>query len=306
MHVIVGAGSIGTAIALELAENGIPSTVVTRSGGGPTHPLVTRFAADVSDARAFRSAAKGATVIYNCANPPYHSWPKEWPPLSRSMIAAAAENDAVLAITGNLYGYGPVDGPMTEDTPLAATSVKGRVRVAMWEEALAAPIRTFEVRASDYIGPRYTIMDMALPAMRAGKTAWLPGALDVPHSYTYVGDVAHTLVELAGDRRAWGKAWHAPTAPALTAREILTRLATVAGLPAPRLRTYPLLAVRAAALTDKFVKEFLEVRYQHVRPFVLDSDRVRETFGLTYTPVDEALYNTAVGSLKVPSKSTSE
>ncbi|WP_238008083.1 NAD-dependent epimerase [Dactylosporangium sp. AC04546] len=306
MHVIVGAGSIGTAIAEELAAAGTPSTVVTRSGSGPVHPLVKRTAADVSDAAAFRKVAKGATVIYNCVNPPYHAWPKEWPPISRSMITAAEENDAVLAITGNLYGYGPVDRPMTEDMPLAATSVKGRVRAAMWEEALAAPIRTLEVRASDYIGPRYTIMEMTLPAMRAGKTAWVPGALDVPHSYTYVGDVAHTLVELASDQRAWGKAWHAPTAPPLTAREILTRLAKVAGLPAPRLRSYPLLAVRAAALTDKFVKEFLEVRYQHVRPFVLDSERVRATFGLTYTPLDEALYRTAVGSEKVPSKSTSE
>jgi hypothetical protein len=72
--------------------------------------------------------------------------------------------------------------------------------------------------------------------------------------------------------------------------------------------------VWAAGLTDKFAKEFREVRYQHVEPFVLDSSRVTATFGLTHTPVDEAvqsvLGSAPSGSMasggSVPSKSTSE
>ncbi|GAA2589859.1 NAD-dependent epimerase/dehydratase family protein [Dactylosporangium fulvum] len=289
MHVVVGSGSIGTAIASSLAESGVAVRIVTRSGGGPKHPLITRVAADASDTAAFRRAAAGAEVIYNCVNPPYHAWPTDWPPIASALLAAAIENDAVLAITGNLYGYGPVDRPMTEDMPLAARTVKGRVRARMWEEALAAPVRTFEVRASDYIGPRYTVIEMALPALRAGKTAWLPASVDVPHTYTYTGDVARTMIALAGDRRAWGSAWHVPSPPPMTGRELLTRVAEIGGMPAPRLRTYPRAAVRAAALFDKFTKEFLEVRYQHDRPFVLDSSRVSAVFGLTATPVDEAI-----------------
>src|SRR5258705_2383282 len=125
---------------------------------------------------------------------------------------------------------------MTEDMPLVPPTRKGRVRVKMWQDALAAPIRTLEVRASDYIGPKYTIIEMALPAMRAGKTAWMPAPPDVPHTYTYTGDVARTMVALALDERAWGAAWHAPSPPAMTARQLLTRVAQLDRLPTPRLR----------------------------------------------------------------------
>ena len=318
MQVIVGAGSVGTIIAGRLAAAGEHVKLVSRSGGGPVHPLIERVSADASDAVALRGVAAGASVIYNCVNPQYYAWTTDWPPINRALISAAAANDAVLAITGNLYGYGPgpfgPDRPMTEDTPLAATSRKGRVRVAMWQEALAAGIRTFEARASDYISPTSSIIELALPAMRAGKTVWLPGALDVPHSYTYIGDVAQTLITLATDERAWGRAWHVPSPPPMTGRSLLRTVARVGGLPAPRLRSYPLPAVWAAGLFDKFAKEFREVRYQHVKPFVLDSSRVTATFGLTHTPVDEAVQSvlgsdpsaSIASGGSVPSKSTSE
>ena len=76
--------------------------------------------------------------MYNCANPPYHRWPELWPPLAAAMLAAAERTGAVLVTMSNLYGYGPVDGPMTEDLPLRPTTAKGRVRAAMWHDALAA------------------------------------------------------------------------------------------------------------------------------------------------------------------------
>lgn len=314
MQVIVGAGAVGTIVATRLAASGEHVRIVSRSGGGPSHPLIERVAADAADAVALRGVAAGASVIYNCVNPPYYAWPTDWPPINEALIGAAAANDAVLAITGNLYGYGHVTGPMTEDTPLAPAGHKGRARVAMWRAALAAGIRTFEVRASDYISPTSSIIEMALPALRAGKTAWLPGALDVPHSYTYIGDVAQTLITLAADQRAWGRAWHVPSPPPMTSRSLLSTVARLDGLPTPRLRSYPRSAVWAAGLTDKFAKEFREVRYQHVKPFVLDSSRVTATFGLTHTPVDEAvqavLGSAPSGSIasggRVPAKSTSE
>lgn len=289
MQVVVGSGSVGTAVALRLANAGEDVKIVTRSGSGPEHPLVERVRADAGDAAALRAISKGAGVIYNCANPLYHTWPTAWPPIADALLRAADASGAVLAITGNLYGYGPVDRPMTEDMPLAATTVKGRVRVKMWQDALAAGIRTLEVRASDYIGPRHSLIEQALPALRAGKTAWLPAPPDVAHTYTFTGDVARTMVALAQDERAWGAAWHVPSPDPMTAGQLLARVARVGGLPAPRLRTYPKFMVRAAAFTDKFAKEFLEVRYQHDRPFVMDSSRVTATFGLTATPLDEAI-----------------
>src|SRR5689334_22662680 len=248
MQLIVGAGAIGSTLAGYLADAGQPVRLVTRSGSGPSHPLISRVAADAADANALRRLAEGATVVYNAVNPEYHRWPELWPPIAKALLTAASDNDAVLAMTGNLYVYGPVDRPMTEDMPLAAPTVKGKVRVRMWEEALASGVKVFEARGSDYISPKHSLLEMALPAMRSGKTARLPAPLDIPHTFTYTGDMARTMIALAQDPRAFGKAWHVPSAPAMTVRQLLTRTARAAGLPSPKLATFPFALVRAAGV----------------------------------------------------------
>jgi nucleoside-diphosphate-sugar epimerase len=293
MHLIVGAGTVGSSTARLLAEAEERVRLVTRSGSGPEHANIERVAADASDAPALRELAKGAVAVYNCANPPYHQWPQVWPPLASAILSAAETAGAVLVTTGNLYVYGPVDRPMTEDMPLVAPTVKGKVRVRMWNDALAAHragrVRVAEARASDFIGPANSVLEMALPAMRAGKTVRLPVPLDIPHSFTYTGDVARTLILLAREERAWGQAWHVPTAAPMTAREIVLRAARVGKLAEPKISRIPDLAVRGAALFDKFAREFIEMSYQFKRPFVLDSSRITATFGLRHTDVDEAL-----------------
>ena len=135
-HVIVGAGPIGTATAQHLLELGHEVTVVTRSGTGPEG--TRRVAADAADRDRLTELARGAQALYNCANPRYHRWPTDWPPVAAAMLAAAEQTGAGLVTMSNLYGYGPVDVPMTEDLPLAATTVKGGVRARMWRDALAA------------------------------------------------------------------------------------------------------------------------------------------------------------------------
>ena len=213
--------------------------------------------------------------------------------MAAALLAAAESSGAVLVVTGNLYVYGPVDRPMTEDLPLAASTIKGRVRVRMWQDALAAHqagrVRVTEIRASDFIGPKNSLLAMALPALRAGKTVRLPVPLDIPHTFTYTGDVARLMVLAAADERAWGRAWHVPSPEPLTAREAVHRAAKVAGLPEPTVRHHPRPMIRAAALFDPFIREFLEMRYQFERPFVLDSSAATATFGMRPTDLDEAL-----------------
>jgi 2-polyprenyl-6-methoxyphenol hydroxylase-like FAD-dependent oxidoreductase len=50
LHVIVGAGPVGSATAKVLAERGERVRVVTRRGSGPEHPAIERVAADATDA----------------------------------------------------------------------------------------------------------------------------------------------------------------------------------------------------------------------------------------------------------------
>jgi hypothetical protein len=92
-------------------------------GAGPEHPAIERVAADASDADALSRLAEGVAVIYSCAGPAYPRWVTDWPP---RCCAAAETNGALpLTTTGNLYGYGAVDGPMTESLPLRPNTEKG-------------------------------------------------------------------------------------------------------------------------------------------------------------------------------------
>ncbi|HEY5478407.1 MAG TPA: NAD-dependent epimerase/dehydratase family protein [Gaiellaceae bacterium] len=297
-HLIVGAGSVGSATALLLAEEDRRVSLVSRSGTGPDHPNIERIAADAADRAAMLRLSVGAEAIYNCANPAYHRWPTDWPPIASSLLQAARECKAVLVTLSNLYGYGPVDHPMREDDELAATSVKGRVRARMWEEAKAAhdsgQVRACEARASDFFGPGDTANHLGrmIPRVLAGKTVRVIGSPDTPHSWTYVPDVARTLVTLARDERAWGRPWHVPTNPPLSQREVVAALADLAGLPAPEVRGIPNWTVRAIGVASPMLRELREVTYQLERPFVLDSSAVTETFGLEPTPMNEALAST--------------
>ncbi|MGN9915603.1 NAD-dependent epimerase/dehydratase family protein [Micromonospora palomenae] len=297
LHVIVGSGPVGTATARLLAERGERVRVVTRRGSGPEHPAVERVAADAADADRLTALTEGADALYNCANPAYHRWPTDWPPLAGALLTAAERTGAVLATVGNLYGYGPVDGPMTEQTPLAATGTKGRVRNRMWTEALAAHragrARVTEVRGSDYLGAGGTSLPMlVLPRVLDGRRVFLPVAWDAPHTWTYIPDVARTLVAAAADARAWGRAWHVPSAPAASMRELATRAAALVGAPAPKLTRMPYPVLWLGGLADPFARELRETAYQFDRPYLMDSTAATATLGIEATPLDRAIEET--------------
>src|SRR5258707_4395779 len=132
MHVIVGAGAVGSQAALQLAERGEKVRIVSRRGTGPQHPSIELVAADATDAERLTALATGAAALYNCASPLYHQWFTDWPPLASALLTAAERSGAVLAVVSNLYGYGAVAGRITQKTPLSATHPKLRLRAEMW------------------------------------------------------------------------------------------------------------------------------------------------------------------------------
>jgi nucleoside-diphosphate-sugar epimerase len=295
LHVIVGAGPVGTATANLLADRGEQVRVITRRGTGPQRPEVERATADATDSERLSELTKGAVALYNCASPLYHQWFTDWPPLHQAMLRAAERQGAVLASACNVYGYGPVAGPITDTTPLAAKQPKLKLRADMWRDMLAAhqagKIRATEVRASDYIEANSIFSFVLAKPLLAGRRAWVPAKLDVAHSWTSVSDVAATLVTAATTERAWGRGWLVPTNPPLTIRELATRFTEVNGAPAPRLTSMPYPALWAAGLFDVTVKELRHTYYQWSHPFTIDSSVTEKELGLTPTPIDSALAN---------------
>ncbi|MFF2077930.1 NAD-dependent epimerase/dehydratase family protein [Kitasatospora sp. NPDC058162] len=297
-HLVVGHGPAGAATTRLLAEQGHEVRVVTRTEH-PAAPVdgVEHLALDASDPVRLAEAARGAVAIHGCAAPPLPQWSARWPALASALCAAAEDSGAVLVMLGNLYGYGPVEGPMTEDLPLAATGPKGRVRAAAWEQARAlheaGRIRAVEVRASDFFGPGVTdgghLAARVLPALLQGRPVSVLGDPDAPHSWTYLPDVARAMAELATDEAAWGRPWHVPTAPALPVRTMVERLTAEAGTdPVPVRRLSPVL-LGAAGLFSPLLRELREVRYQFDRPFVVDSTAYESAFTVRATPLEEQL-----------------
>ena len=294
MHVVLGKGPVGGTLTDHLVALGHPVRVLSRSGGAST-AQVEHVTVDATDADALARAAVGADALYNCANPAYHRWATDWPPIAAALLVAAERSGAVLVTTGNLYGYGTVGAPMTERTPLRPVGTKGRVRVAMWEQLLAAheagTVRVTEARASDFVGPRVDqgghLGGRVVPRVLAGKDVRVIPAVDQPHSWTAVGDVARTLALLATDERAWGHAWHVPTPPPVTVQQAVDGLSRAAGVTPVRARSVPHALLRILGLAVPFVRELEEMRPSFTTPYVLDSSAVTATFGLEPTPLEQ-------------------
>lgn len=297
-HLVVGAGPVGHHVARLLATRGSHVTVVTRSGTDTGIDGVHHAALDASDADALTSALEGVDVLYNCANPgDYTSWESVWPPLATAMLSAAQRSGAVYALTGNLYPYGPVDGPMVESLPDAATDHKGRLRAAMWADALAAGIPTVEVRASDYMGigvGQNGHVSRQVPGARRGKRAWVVGSPDQPHTFTDVLDQARTLIAAAEDPTAHGRTWLTPSNPAVSQRQALTDVLASGGLKPVAMTSIPALGLLGRL--NPLLGEIKQLDYQWTRPYLVDDSAARAHFGIEPTPWDEVCRKTLQGN----------
>lgn len=301
-HVIVGAGPVGLATARELAARGEEVHLLSRSGSGAEVPGVTRGAVDAADPDALSAAATGAAALYNCINPPsYDVWPTYWPPIAAALLAAAERTGAVLATASSLYGYGPVEAPMVEGMPDAATGTKGRLRAQMWADAKAAHeagrVRAVEVRGSDYMGPNVGMAHIphVVPDALAGKKVRVFGRADVPHSWTDVRDMGRALATVATEPAAWGRVWHAPTNPAVSQRQAVTDVLASVGRPPVQVGTWPVGTLTIGGLFQPFLREMKETLYQFQRPYLLDSSAIQRELGLAPTPWDEVCHATATG-----------
>jgi nucleoside-diphosphate-sugar epimerase len=300
LHVIVGKGPVGLTTAELLADRGHRVRVLSRSGGTSTDRVEHRRV-DAADPAALTDAATGAAGLYNAVNPAYDRWATDWPPVATALLAAAERTGAVLVTMSNLYVYGRPTGPMTPESPLAATDTKGRVRVAMWREALAAHeagrIRMTEARAGDFVGPQvpadHSHLVRQLPALRRGRRAWVVGDPDAPRSWTYLPDVAATLAVLGTDERALGRAWHVPTNPPRSQRQALAELARAMGREPVPVSGVPWPLLRTVGRFSPVVREVVDIRHQFDQEFVLDATATTQTFGLTATPWDQVLAATA-------------
>ncbi|MGW6898228.1 NAD-dependent epimerase/dehydratase family protein [Streptomyces sp. NPDC054919] len=298
LQVVLGAGPAGTTLARELVGRGHPVRLVDRAGGGPEIEGVERFAADVATADGARAAVEGAAVAYHCVNVGYHLQVDVMPRIQEAVLAAAEAVGARLVVLDTLYPYGETHGAvMTEDSPWNATTRKGRMRAELDARYLAAHsegrLRVVLGRSADFVGPgvlNSTLGGAVFPAALTGGAVPALGDIDLPHSYTYIGDVAAGLATLGAHPDSDGRVWHLPTAPALTTRQILTMIEERTGRP---LDITVVDEPRPFGPFDEvFMAEYAEMFYQHTEPQIVDSSAIEKAHGLTPNPLPASLDET--------------
>ncbi|MFC4338014.1 NAD-dependent epimerase/dehydratase family protein [Salininema proteolyticum] len=292
LHVILGAtGAVGRALVAELSSRGHRVRAVSRNAEGPE-----AVRADISTPEGARAACAGASVVYQCAQPPLREWASRFPELTRSVLAGAEAAGAKLVMADNLYVYGPVGGPMTEGLPHRADFPKGRARAEVDRLILDAHrsgrVRAALGRASDYYGPHGigTVLGPNLfAAAAAGKTVRWVGALDQPRTLSYLPDIAAGLATLGERDEADGRAWHLPAAEPLTGREFLDLVEARVDGP---MKTAALTrgVQRLLGLFNPTVRGLSETWYQFDRPFIADDSEFRDAFGpVSVTPHADAV-----------------
>ena len=296
--VVIGAsGGVGSALVRELLSRGRGVRAVSHSGRGSFLKGAEVVRADATDAATVREVSRGAAVVYHAVNVPYPQWHEKLPLVMSATIEAAA--GAKLVYADNLYMYGKVDGPMTEETPYEPVSRKGILRAQLADELMAAhrdgKVRAAIGRASDFYGPgplNAVAGERLFGAALAGKKAMWVGRLDAPHTLTYIEDFAKALVTLGEREEALGEVWHTPSAEPITGREFIELVFDEARRP-PKFGTYTRTMMTLGGLFSSEVREFREMLYQFEAPFVLDSSKYARVVGdVAPTPYREGIART--------------
>lgn len=302
MYTILGAGgSVSNELVKLLAAREIPFRTVSRHGGATPGAAETRVA-DLTEHHATVEVVAGSDVVFLLAGLKYDHkvWAEQWPRIIDNAVDACKQAGAKLIFFDNVYMYGKVSGPMTEETPYRPTSRKGKVRAQIatrleqaWKQG---EFTAMIARAADFYGPdaKNGIPNMMVfEPLSKGEKAMCLVSDALPHSYTYVPDAAHALITLAETPAAWNQIWHLPTSPQpMTGREFIFQAAEAMGK-APKYRVLSKTMVKLAGVFNPTIREVHEMLHQNDSPYLFDSSKYARAFGFAGTPYAEGIAETA-------------
>ena len=302
MITILGAGgAISNELVKLLAATNQPFRLVGRNPK-PIPGATETLAADLTDRDQTVRAVAGSSVVHLLVGLKYDHklWQDVWPRIMNNTIEACKRARAKLLFFDNVYMYGKVRGPMTEETPFNPCSQKGEIRATIattlineWKSgALTAMI----ARSADFYGPatRNGVPNLLVfaPFARKQKASWLVND-SVPHSFTYTRDAAQSLVQLAERATAWNQTWHVPTTPnPLTGRAFVALAAKEFDI-APKYRVLNRPMLWLAGWFDPVIAESYEMLYQSDSPYLFDSSKFAREFGFAGTPYADGIRTTA-------------
>ncbi|MNM39874.1 NAD dependent epimerase/dehydratase family protein [compost metagenome] len=264
------------------------------------------------------AAARGCSVIVHAVNPPgYRNWGQLVLPMLDNTIAAAIAGNATIVLPGTVYNFGPDVFPaagnvLAEDAPQRPLTRKGAIRVeleARLQRASTQGAKVIIVRAGDFFGPRAGNNWFSQGLVKAGqpvRSILYPGAPGVGHQWSYLPDVARTMLQLLGvrDRLPPFARFHMAGHWDHDGRQMTTAIVRAvehAEGATPAVGRFPWWLMALASPFVATVRELREMRYLWQTPLAMDNARLLAVLGQEpHTPLDEAVSATLAGMGNVP------
>ncbi len=286
---VVGAtGGIGGEMVRQLLAAGWQVRALSRGElPSPRNDGVTWLRGDAMVRADVLAASEGCSVIVHAVNPPgYRDWDKLVLPMLDNTIAAAQAQGATIVLPGTVYNYGADAFPvLTEDAPQRPATRKGAIRVeleARLQRASAQGARVLIVRAGDFFGT-------------------YPGKEGIGHQWSYLPDVARTMVALLAlrERLPPFARFHLAGHWDHDGRQMTDAIARVAAQATgrtPRVTAFPWWLMALAAPFVATLRELREMRYLWRTPVRMDNARLLAVLGHEpHTPLDVAVKATLEG-----------
>ncbi|HCX82006.1 MAG: hypothetical protein A3E00_02580 [Curvibacter sp. RIFCSPHIGHO2_12_FULL_63_18] len=309
---VLGAtGGIGGEVARQLVAAGWAVRALRRGAAHATGKQggIEWVQGDAMNRADVLTAAQGCAVIVHAVNPPgYRRWAELVLPMVDNTIAAAQAVGATIVLPGTVYNFGPSAFPvLREDSPQEPLTRKGAIRVQMEQHLQAASrqgCKVIVVRAGDFFGPKPGNSWFSQGLIKPGlpvKTISLPGAPGVGHQWSYLPDVARTMVELVQRREAlepfavfhMAGHWDADGTQMAAA---ISRVVVKRGGAQPKVSAFPWWLMALIAPLVPTIRELREMRYLWRTPLTMDNTQLLATLGHEpHTPLDEAVEAALVG-----------
>jgi nucleoside-diphosphate-sugar epimerase len=303
MQIILGAGgAIGSELVRELARTGQQVRLVGRNPK-LVAGAIEAVSADISNLDQTILAVAGSDVVYLLVGLQYdiNVWRELWPRIMNNAIEACKRTNAKLIFFDNVYMYGKVSGPMTEETPFNPCSSKGEIRAqiatALMKAVKAGAIKAMIARSADFYGPgaRTSVANILVFAKfaKAATASWLVND-SVPHSYTFTPDAAKSLALLADTESAWNQTWHIATkSNPPTGKEFIQMAAKAFGV-APKYRVLSRPLIKVAGWFDSDIRESYEMLYQSDSEYLFDTTKFSKAFSFEPTSYEDGIERTAL------------
>jgi nucleoside-diphosphate-sugar epimerase len=314
---VLGAGGgIGGEIARQMRDTGWQVRAMKRGLTGETvRDGISWVGGDAMNREDVVAAAREAAVIVHAVNPPgYRNWAKVVVPMMDNTIAAATRVGATVVLPGTVYNYGPDAFPvLREDSSQHPRTRKGAIRVEL-EERLRAYARrggrALIVRAGDFFGAgarnNWFSQGLVKPR-RTPRTVYRPATPGVGHEWSYLPDVARTVVELLEKGAAlesfatFHMAGHWDSDGTKMTGAIQRVVARRTGVE-PRVVGFPWWLVTVLAPFNTTFREMREMRYLWRKSLWMENTRLEAVLGREpHTPLDVAVEATLEGLGCIPS-----